>query len=696
MSTAIESIQPALDSFDSENQQSKILEFAFNHCPYLIAYCDVDLCYRFVNRPYADFFGYSADELVGKSIEDLFEKKRFQASLHYLQKVLAGEVVCFQTNISYQVNSPGRYEVRYIPEFDRNNTVSGFYAFISNIDDSIRVKEAHELLRYAVDQGMEGLSIHNKEGEFIYVNPAEAEMYGYEVDEVLGQTYHLFYDDEELELIENQYFAKLMEDGKWRGTLNARRKDGSHFSSEVSLTILRDSNDEFDGLICTCRDITDKKHAMDQLSYLAHYDHLTGLSNRLLFKDNLNQLISQANRRNEMIAIFFLDLDDFKHINDTLGHTIGDQLIITVAERLKSLFRKEDILARFSGDEFTIAVGGITDHYDAINLATKITEEFNHPILLKGLQVVQKTSIGISIYPNDGEDMETLIKNADTAMYRAKDDGLHGYRFYSSEMSKRAANYLRLSSELHQAVDAKEFELHYQPFINLATNAIGGFEALVRWQHPQQGLIYPDHFIPYAEKSGLITTIDRQVLNKSCRQASKWMSNGYQFDQISVNISGVELQEGFVEVVEAILQESQLAPECLKLEVTETFLMTQMKRPIEILKRIRELGVYVAIDDFGVGYSSLTRLKRLPVTCLKIDRSFVSEIDQDYTDQSIVEAIIALSNSLNLGVIAEGVETEDQLNILKQLGAHYAQGYYISRPTPATNVDEVYAFIETL
>jgi len=683
-------------SFYADGLRDRALEFVFDNYGVMIAYVDANYRYRYVSGPYARIYNRNKSDMVGQSLIDIMDRDVFEASLPRIQKTLAGEEFCFQSQFSYQGENPRRFEIRYLPDFTQVGKIDGFYVFVRNIEDTLETIEAHQLLKYAVDQGMEGLSIHNKNGEFVYVNSAEANMYGYQVEEVLGQTYHLFYDEEELELIENQYFAVLMREGKWRGTLNARRKDGSHFFSEVSLTILQDSNGEFDGLICTCRDITDKKHTMDQLSYLAHFDHLTGLSNRLLFKDNLNQLISQSNRRNEMIAIFFLDLDDFKHINDTLGHTIGDQLIITVAERLRSLVREEDLLARFSGDEFTIAVGGITDHYDAINLAKKITEDFDRPIWLEEHQIVQKASIGISIYPNDGKDIEALVKNADTAMYRAKDDGLHGYRFYSSEMSKRAANYLRLSSELHQAVDAAEFELHYQPFINLTNNAIGGFEALVRWLHPKQGLIYPDHFIPYAEKSGLITTIDRQVLNQSCRQASEWIKNGYQFDQISVNISGVELQEGFVEVVEAILQENQLAPERLKLEVTETFLMTQMKRPIDILRRIRELGVYVAIDDFGVGYSSLTRLKRLPVSCLKIDRSFVSGIHQDYTDQSIVEAIIALSNSLNLGVIAEGVETDEQLAILKNLGAHYAQGYYISRPTAATNIDEIYAFIETI
>ena len=696
MSTVFEPIKPAFDAFDIGSQRNEVLEFAFDHCPYLIACCDNNLRYRYVNKPYADFFGYLADDMIGKAIEDLFEKERFQASLPYMQKTLAGETVCFQTNISYQVNSPGRYEVRYIPEFDKDNSVTGFYAFISNIDETIQVKEAHKLLSYAIDQSMEGLSIHNKDGEFVYLNPAEAQMYGYEVEEVLGHTYRIFYDEDELDLIENEYFGILMQEGKWRGTLNARRKDGSHFFSEVSLTILRDEQGEFDGLICTCRDITEKKRNVDQLSYLAHYDHLTGLANRLLFKKNLSQMIHHANRHNESVALYFLDLDDFKHINDTLGHSVGDQLLVTIAEKLKSMFREDDLIARFSGDEFIIAVSGITDQLDAINPATKIMKEFEQPLLLQNQQIMQKTSIGISLYPSDGKDIETLIKNADTAMYQAKEEGMHGYRFYSGEMSKQAANFLRLSSELHQAVTNEQFELHYQPYISLADHSVGGFEALVRWQHPERGLVYPDHFIPYAEKSGLISSIDKQVMNMACQQASQWLNDGYSFHQISVNISGLELREGFIEAVEAILDANQLPPDRLKLEITETFLMTQLSQPIEILHKIRELGVFVAIDDFGVAYSSLTRLKHLPVTCLKIDRLFVKDLDEDVTDQSIVEAVVALSNCLDLSVIAEGVETEAQLKLLQQIGAHYAQGYHISRPSAAKCIDDTYAMIETL
>ena len=693
MSTAKEAIN---QNFYSLGQRDKALEFVFNHNAVKVAYCDSNLHYRFVNKPYAQLLGFDESDIVGRPVIEILEKGLFEIALPNMQKALAGEEVCYQIRLSGTSDHPGRHEVRYLPDVDQLGNVSGFYAFIRSIEDTVEAVEAHQLLRYAVDQGMEGLSIHNKLGEFIYVNPAEASMYGYTVDELLGQTYHLFYDDDEIELIDNEYFAKLMQDGKWRGTLNARRKDGSHFFSEVSLTILKDSGGEFDGLICTCRDITDKKRTVDQLSHLAHFDHLTGLSNRLQFKDNLEQLICQAQRRNEMIAVFFLDLDDFKHINDTLGHSIGDQLLITVADRLKPIFRAEDLFARFSGDEFIIAVSGTSDNLDAINIAKKIIEKFDCPVLLGDQQIIQKSSIGVSVYPNDGDDIETLIKNADTAMYQAKEDGLHGFRFYSSEMSKQAADYLHLSSQLHQAVDAEQFELHYQPCMSLDNHSIGALEALVRWQHPERGLIYPDHFIPYAEKSGLINSIGRQVLNQACHQASQWIKNGYEFSQISVNISGVELQEGFVEVVEAVLHENQLPPERLILEVTETFLMTRLNRPIDILHRIRELGVNVAIDDFGVGYSSLTRLKHLPVTCLKIDRSFISEIHKDLIDQSIVKAIVALSNSLKLEVIAEGVETAGQLSILKNLSTHYAQGYYISRPTIATKIDQVYAFIETL
>jgi EAL domain-containing protein (putative c-di-GMP-specific phosphodiesterase class I) len=281
-------------------------------------------------------------------------------------------------------------------------------------------------------------------------------------------------------------------------------------------------------------------------------------------------------------------------------------------------------------------------------------------------------------------------------MYRAKDEGLHKYCFYSKEMTKQAADYIRLSSELRLAIDNNQFEIHYQPIISINDKSIVSFEALVRWQHPERGLVYPDHFIPYAEKSRLITNIDHLILEESCRQANEWLKLGYDFNCISVNVSGAGLNEGFLSALSEILDKTGLPPEKLKLEVTETFLMTRLKRPIEILKQVRKLGVGIAIDDFGVGYSSLARLKKLPVTCLKIDRSFIQDIAENNDDLAIIEAIISLSNSLKLSVIAEGVETAEQLQALNKLDADQAQGDYIFRPVPADKIDEIYGRVKTM
>ena len=321
-----------------DNSRHKALEFVFNHCSVKVAYCDTDLQYRFVNQDYADLFGRDKSEFRGLPISSLFNEESFQINLPKMQRVLAGEDVCFQISLALSDKSVGNFEVHYIPEFDNNHQTTGFYAFIRSIDDALKAIEARDMLHYAVDQSMEGMSIHDKNGRFIYVNPAEAEMYGFSVNELLGQTYEVLYGEEELQRINNEYFPVLIESGKWRGTVDARKKDGSHFYAELSLTTLNDYNGELDGLICTCRDITENKKSVDQLSYLAHYDHLTGLANRVLFEEKVNQLIERTRSNQEKVAVIFLDLDDFKHTNDTLGHSAGDQLILITADRLKQIF----------------------------------------------------------------------------------------------------------------------------------------------------------------------------------------------------------------------------------------------------------------------------------------------------------------------------------------------------------------------
>jgi PAS domain S-box-containing protein len=358
------------------NQQTQrwveSLEFIFDHYSVMVAYYDADLRCQMVNQQYANLFGFDESDLINKRLVEVINKKRFDKVSPNMQRALNGEKIKFQTRISTPTKDRVYFEVKYVPDRPVDGKIPGIYAFIRNIDDTVREKQAHDLLRYAVDQSMEGLSIHSKEGKILYANPAEAALYGYEVEEILGNTFRMYYDQAEIDLIENQYFPILMQKGKWRGTIKARKKNGEQFFEEVSLTALIDEKDEFDGLICTNRDITEKKRTQDQLRYLAHYDHLTGLANRLLFKDKLKQLIGHAQRREEMVAVFFLDLDDFKHINDSRGHNIGDKLITIIANMLKDTFRPEDALSRLGGDEFTIAVGGITSRIDAINIADKM------------------------------------------------------------------------------------------------------------------------------------------------------------------------------------------------------------------------------------------------------------------------------------------------------------------------------------
>jgi diguanylate cyclase (GGDEF)-like protein/PAS domain S-box-containing protein len=471
------------------------------------------------------------------------------------------------------------------------------------------------------------------------------------------------------------------------------RRDGVEAAIEDSTTPLHDRRGQVTGAVMVFHDVS-VAHAMTlKISHLAQHDSLTDLPNRVLLNDRLAEAIALSSRHQRKLAVLFLDLDRFKHVNDSLGYVIGDRLLQSVGSRLSMCVRIADTVSRQGGDEFVVLLREVRHAQDAAITADKILQALRKPHHIDQHELHITGSIGIVTYPDDGTDAETLMKKADFAMYHAKETGRDSYQFFKSEMNVQAIERQSLEGSLRHAIERQELLLYYQPKINLATGGMTGVEALIRWHHPQRGLVPPGQFIAIAEECGLIVPIGRWVLSEACRQARAWQAAGLPPMCVAINISSVELRApGFASGVRAILRETGLEPRYLELELTETFLMQDSRSTAEVLKELKEIGVLLALDDFGTGYSSLSYLKRFPIDAVKIDQSFVRDLTTDPDDAGIVTAVIAMGRSLHMRVVAEGVETREQLAILQEHGCPQGQGYYFSRPVPAVEFRQLLEF----
>ena len=534
----------------------------------------------------------------------------------------------------------------------------------------------------------EGIFIMDEARRIVSVNPAFTAITGYRPEEVAGK-------DAELILHARRHsdpFYPRLQDapgGLWQGEIHCKRKNGEIFPAWESLCVVRDAQGALTHYIAAFADITALQRAETELRHLAHHDPLTGLANRLLFQDRLTQSLERAQRLGERFALLFFDLDGFKTINDTLGHSSGDLLLQNVAARLRESLRRADTVARLGGDEFVVLLDGVALPEDGARIARKHLDALNQPIELAGERVTVSASVGLSLYPDDGVDAATLLKAADTAMYQAKAQGRNRYCFYTPEMSARTAERMNLEQGLRRALAGTELALHYQPQMALADGRLTGVEALLRWRHPREGMIAPRHFIPIAEETGLIEPLCHWVLARAFRDAMAWLGTGL---RLAINVSGRQLlaHERLDEAVNAALEESGFPAALLEIEITESSLLG-IENNYKVLDRLKNLGIQIAIDDFGTGYSSLSVLKHLPIDRLKIDQSFVRNLPTDRDDMAIAEAICALSRTLDLQITAEGVETATQLDALRRLGCDEAQGFLFSRPRPA---DEIATLLE--
>lgn len=453
-----------------------------------------------------------------------------------------------------------------------------------------------------------------------------------------------------------------------------------------------DSQGNVTGVIGHMRDLTERKRAEQQIEYQAYHDALTGLANRRLFQEHLTLALALAQRRHRPVAVLFLDLDHFKVVNDSLGHTTGDTLLREIATRLRTSVREGDVVARVGGDEFTIVLQELEKKEDAAAMAQRVLRIVAEPIDVEGRRLYITTSIGITVYPDDGEDGETLLKNADNAMYRAKAVGRNTYEMSTQELSRSMQERLTLESGLHQAMEKNEFEVYYQPQIDIRTMRIVGMEALLRWRHPERGLMTPDSFLSVAEERGFIVLIGDWVLRTALRQARTFHDMGFPDFRVAVNLSARQFRElALVDGIEAAIADSRLDAKSLELEITESVAMENVDLTFKVLERLRRTGISIAIDDFGMGHSSLSYLKRFPIDALKIDRNFVEDLPDRFEDAAIVRSVIELAQGLNLRVVAEGVETKPQLDFLKQHGCREVQGFYFGFPVPAPQFQETLA-----
>lgn len=526
-------------------------------------------------------------------------------------------------------------------------------------------------------------------GHVTYLNVVAESLTGWSREEAAGHPLEEVFriiDGTTRETIQNPMALAIRENKTVGLTPNCLliRRDGVEAAIEDSAAPIHDRRGQVTGAVMVFHDVSTARALSLRMSYLAQHDNLTDLPNRILLNDRLTQAMALAHRHGRKLAVLFLDGDRFKHINDSLGHAIGDRLLQSVARRLLACVRSSDTVSRQGGDEFVILLSEVTHAQDAAVSADKILLALSTPHRIDQHDVHLTASIGIVTYPDDGTDAETLVKNADFAMYHAKNNGRNNYQFFKPDMNVRAVERQSLENGLRDAMERREFVLHYQPKMNLETVAIIGVEALIRWHHPQRGLVPPAQFIPIAEECGFIVPIGRWVLREACHQARAWQDAGLRPMRIAVNVSAVELRANdFVAGVQDILTESGLDPRYLELELTETFLLQDSKATAAVLHALKGMGVQIALDDFGTGYSSLSYLKRFPIDTLKIDRSFVRDLTTDADDASIVSAVISMGKSLHMGVVAEGVETREQLAFLQEQSCPEGQGYYFSRPVVA-------------
>jgi diguanylate cyclase (GGDEF)-like protein/PAS domain S-box-containing protein len=648
---------------------------------------------NWVNSAFEQLTGYAFTEIVGQSTRLL--KSNQNSPVLYEEMwgaILAGNIWRGELINRRRDGSLYTEEMTITPVQDGKGEITHYIAIKMDISDRKNAEEAlfleKERAQVTLNSIGDAVACTDISGNITFLNLAAENMTGWSSQEANGRPMAEILKIVNATTHETIPNPMRMEIGQVQSlhlppNCILIRRDGFEIPIEDSVAPIHDREGQASGAVIVFRDVSAARAMALELTHSAQHDFLTSLPNRVLLNDRVNQAIAMAPRHLKKVAVLFLDLDGFKHINDSLGHPIGDQLLQSIAKRIVNCVRAADTVSRQGGDEFVVLLSEVERSEDVALTARRILQTIAqpHPIGQHDLHVT--TSIGLSVYPDDGRDAETLIKNADTAMYQAKENGHNSYRFFKPAMNVRAVERQSIEESLRRALERREFALHYQPKINLKSGEITGAEALLRWTHPTRGLVPPSQFIPVAEDCGLILPIGDWVLREACRQARSWIDTGLPLETIAVNISAMQFRdENFLEGVFAVIEETGLNPRSLELELTESVLMRHAESTESILKKLGAKGVQLAVDDFGTGYSSLSYLRKFPIDALKIDQSFVRQITTSPEETTIVTAVISMGRSLKLRVVAEGVETREELSFLREHDCEEAQGYYFGRPTP--------------
>ncbi len=669
-------------------EQFELLVEVLNHISEGVAITDKANHILFVNPAFTEITGYTEDDVKGKNPNILssgLQDRDFY--IHMWEEIREkdywqGEVVNRHKQGELY---PEELTVRAIRDYD--GEVNWYVGIFSDLTERNHIEGNKRLYSRVFNSSSEGIMITDKNKVILSVNPAFTNTTGYTAKEAIGRTTSLLHSGAQNEQFYMDMNSAIDKHGNWKGEIWNRRKNGEVYPEWLNIDAIKDDKQVVTNYVGIFNDITDRKKSEDQLKYLAHYDMLTSLPNRMLFYDRLEQAVIRARRREQMIAVFFIDLNRFKVINDTLGHSVGDQLLIQVANRLKTSLRECDTVARLGGDEFVILLTDISDSREVITVAQKVTSCFNEAFVHEEHEFFISGSVGISLYPDDGKDLETLIKNADIAMYRAKETK-KDYQFYTSEIAELNTLKMQMEGYLRKALINSELIIYYQPQVEIDSGKIVGLEALLRWQHPDKGLLLPAEFISLAEETGLIISVGEWVLRRVCEQMVLWRESDYPQINVSVNLSPYQLMDhAFISILTDAIQCSGIDPGYLTLEITENISMNNIEYILEKVERIKDLGVLISIDDFGTGHSSLSYLKKYQPNTLKIDQSFIRNINLDKHNAVIVKSIIDLALGLELTVIAEGVETEEELEMLKGFRCNIIQGYLIAKPLPIMEVE---------
>ncbi len=634
-------------------------------------------------------FGYEGEEIVGQNISILMADEVKESHAHHVKTYQPGKGRPLLSGREFVAK---RKDGTFFPvEINISDVRVNDQVFIVGIIRDITLrKQAEENMRLSEQvfaNSVEGIVVADKDKKILRANFSFSNITGYLMSDFACKGLDCILDSQTGHAASDEIWRTVQRDGQWKGEVQGSRKNGERYLAWMAIVETKDSGGNVTHYIVVINDISEIKEAQTRIHHLANFDSLTNLPNRSLFQDRLIQGVAQAARSDKKLALLRVDLDRFKTLNETMGHGSGDQLLKCVAERLNSVVRKCDTVGRLSGDEYALMLTNLGTDKDAAHVSRKILSVFESPFEVAGQEVYVTASIGVALYPNDADNADDLIKHAGAAMHHVKDHGRNAYRFYTGDLDASAFEHLVLENSLRRALGREEFVLFYQPQLDLNSGKIIGVEALIRWNHPDLGMVSPAQFIPLLEETGLILPVGDWVLHTACQQAQAWMEAGFDFVRMAVNLSPRQIdQTTLVDTVAEALNSSGLDPRRLDLEITESSLMSDVEQSVRMLSELQQMKVNISIDDFGTGYSSLSYLTRFPINTLKIDRSFVKDVTDDMDDANLARAIITMGHSLKLKVLAEGVETPEQLEFLRQHGCDEVQGFLFSKPLPAEEV----------